>query len=75
VVIIVGASKLTRMILTSVAISPVSSDIEKPAPTTWATSWIVPYAQPPLHRCDEFGLSNRLGTCPVYPVVWGWRLP
>src|SRR3954468_22924852 len=33
-----GASRVTRKSLTSVAVSPVSSEMEKPAPTTWATS-------------------------------------
>lgn len=33
-----GASMMTRISLTSVAVSPVSFETEKPAPTTWATS-------------------------------------
>ena len=36
-----GASIDTRISLTTVAVSPTSGPIEKPAPTTCATSWMV----------------------------------
>src|SRR5690606_15884958 len=42
-----GASIVTRMSLTSVATSPAESETEKPAPTTCATSWIVPPMKTP----------------------------
>ncbi|MNM95961.1 hypothetical protein D3C81_1084240 [compost metagenome] len=40
-VTITGRSMATRISLTTVAVSPVSVDMPYPAPTTWATSWMV----------------------------------
>ncbi|MNT82496.1 hypothetical protein D3C72_2222320 [compost metagenome] len=37
-----GISMATRNILARVAASPTSGEMIKPAPTTWATSWMEP---------------------------------
>src|SRR5690625_4947345 len=43
-----GASMVTRISFTSVAVSPVCSETEKPAPKTCATSWVVPPRKTPV---------------------------
>lgn len=47
---ITGSSIATRISLTKVAASPVSRDRLQPAPTTWATSWIVAPRNTPALR-------------------------
>ncbi len=56
-----GASVVTRMSLTSVAVSPASGDTEKPAPTTCATSWIVPPKKIPVARASSPSVWARIG--------------
>ncbi len=43
-----GSSIATRNSLVKVATLPVSSETLKPAPTTWATSWMVPPRKTPI---------------------------
>lgn len=64
---IVGAKRLTRRSLTSVAVVPAGSDIEKPASTTCATSWIVapiicPARVSPTSNCCRSAGYNIIAT-------------
>ena len=56
-----GASMVTRMSFTTVAVSPAVSDTENPAPTTWATSWIVPPKNTPVAASLRSSRSAAIG--------------
>ena len=56
-----GASIETRISLTSVAVSPVSGPMEKPAPTTCATSWMVPPRNTPESRASKWNTCASIG--------------
>ena len=56
-----GARQETRMSLTSVEVSPAVSEIEKPAPTTCATSCTVPPMKAPAVRSSKPSDRVRIG--------------